>query len=160
MLQAVLGHGQRDRRQVEHLPGLGRDHRRARQRRTAAGTRSRLMDQDLIRVLHPGQGTALMSGLPAGLTTRALPSRLGRRLLIPLAARGLMRIPRALTQPGTQFRILRPQGLNQPGLPSRQLVQLRDLAGKLFIRRGPTHPTSITRSIPGSIRRAVKPKTS
>ena len=56
-----------------------------------------------------------------------------------------MRIPRRLPQPGTQLRILSPQRLNQPRLLRRQLAQLRDLTGELFMRRCTTHSTTITR---------------
>jgi hypothetical protein len=69
-----------------------------------------------------------------------------------------MRIPWRLPQPGTQLRILSPQRLNQPRLLRCQLAQLRDLTGELFMRRCTTHPTSITRYIPKSTKRAVKAK--
>lgn len=116
------------------------------------------MDKDVVRVLNPGQGAALMAGLAAGLPASALASRLRRRLLIALAARGFMRIPRALPHPGFQLRNpFRERTIHLLQL-SHQHPQLSILSCKLLIRWRPTHPTSITRSSPRSTRRAVKPQ--
>ncbi len=86
-LGPVLGHGQTQRRQVEHLAGLDPDHQRIGQVRVAAATAIRDMPDDLVRLGDLGQigtGRAWLLARPTTLgATTALP--LGRwRLAEPV----------------------------------------------------------------------------
>jgi hypothetical protein len=76
-LGPVLGHGQAQRRQVEHLPGLDPDHQRSSQVRVAAATAIRDMPDDLVGLGDLGQmGTGRAELLARPCATTALP--LGR----------------------------------------------------------------------------------
>lgn len=73
---------QRDRRQVEQLPCLDPDHRRAGQVRPTATTRLRDVDHDLVRNLPRQQAESLPAGLLTGLASRRPAQRARRRDLL------------------------------------------------------------------------------
>ena len=99
--QLMLGHLDRDRRQVEDLAALHPGDRPARQPGPAPAAAARLMPHLPVRPGHLRQRRALMPVLPAGLAAALLPQRPRprRRLGQPLTGRRPGGIPRRLPQP-------------------------------------------------------------
>lgn len=133
----MLDDPQRDHRQLEHLPGLGRDHRRAGQRGPAASTRRRSVLHPLVGVLDLPQGPALVPGLASRPAIGALPPRPRRWLVIALARRRLMGVPWRLTRSALQLRD-----------PIGQRHQLRGQHRVLRTQRGVALPQQHNRAIP------------
>jgi len=104
VLKPMLHDPQHDLGQVEHLPGLRRDHRRANQRAPAAAAPARCVHHPLIRRLDLTQRPPLVPRLPTRRPVGAFPPRPRSRLVIALTRRGLVRVPRVLPQPALQLR--------------------------------------------------------
>lgn len=100
-LGPMLDGSQADLGQVQHLPGLHPDHRRQHQHRAAPSAPLGRVDNDLVRVLHPGQVRARGAGLLARPTRAGAPLPRGSgRLAQPITRRppgGVGRIPAELT---------------------------------------------------------------
>ena len=144
MLEPMLHHAQRDRRQVEHLPGLDRHHRGVGQRVPAPGAGIRGVRHHLIRGRDPTQRRPLVPGLPTRAAVGALPPRPRRRLVIPLAARRPVRVARILAHPPFQLRDRLEQGHQLPA----QLGVLPAQHGLVSAHRGELIAQQHDRAVP------------
>jgi hypothetical protein len=132
-LGPMLDGSQADLGQVQHLPGLHPDHRRQHQQGAAPSAPLGRVDNDLVRVLHPGQVRARGAG-PLARPTRAgvpLPRGSGR-LAQPITRRwpgGVGRIPAELTlqlrDPCLESRDDRPQLRDDRCLGSHGRLQIQ-----------------------------------
>jgi hypothetical protein len=132
--QLMVGHRDRDFRQVEDLAALHPGDRPRRQPGPAPAAAARLMAQLPVRPGRLRQRGALVPVLPARLAARLPPQRTppGRRLVQPLAGRRPGGVPRRLRQPRLK--------LSDP-LPRRRqlrprLLQLGADPGQGSLRRG------------------------
>ena len=99
----MLGHIQTDLRQVEHLTDLDRGHRSPAQA-AATPAASRRVTHHPIRIRDLAQRRSLVPRLPTRTPLAPLAPRPRRRFAVPLAARWLIGVPRALPHPALQLR--------------------------------------------------------
>jgi hypothetical protein len=129
-----------DLRDLEHLPPGHRDHRRVDQPAATPATHHRLMPHRLVRHIDLPQSPPLMTVLATRTTSRTPPQRLRSGLVQTLRLGRHVRVPRRLTQPAPQLRVLRLERLDPLICPRKGLLHHGKPLQQLHDGRQPRHP--------------------